>query len=960
MSHTEETIISGNGLCLRILRDTGSDVSSLMELVKRTEVQWLEFKATILRPGPGDTAPEMNIRWKFVEAIIALANWQGGAILVGVDDTSGLPIGLELNMEPDEVYNWDNFTQRLSDLLKQTHWDMVTDEGGEYTHTLKQPLEYTPLRGVLHGRDVAVVLVQPVPLDSPIIATRLFQGGRPRNFLLVREKGDQGIIKPIDLTDDPLQLNTHRISREAFAKEEANIEYNRWLRKFQEYASSDEASIKKYLNRLRMRDELREANLTYVELFYTEEGDNSESSDDVTDLIAEEKRPVDPSSASTLGSAAPQPKKIGLAKDIIKTCLDKARSPDKTESLMITGPGGSGKTTLLRHIAFELAEQRVRDKTLPLPIFLRLQDWSQEHLDEDATFTISHLLQIQKDRAEKLLAASQVTLLLDGFDEIASEQARQKMSSKIADLLNLCNNHSIVITSRDSFLIAGYERSFRQIDIQPLDKDQAIQIIVRKKEIEREKAEKLWSNLQKHEVIRRVALRPFVLAILLEMDLATRYESTGQLLRDFTRRVLRREIRRKKPYISKDDLERAVEKVRSTLMEMAFQMVCYDKEDCLSVSSEDLDYCKGAAIGRQVTKESGPCLSFEHDSYRDYFAGEYILKDINKLMDLYKAWKATQREHVDDTLSRKKRTIPIVTVTDLHAQPSVFLRHPEFMKLPPSWRADVLSLTRNRKAVEALAAYCSMEDLTQTPIMEIWEHKVRKASALSLGEINTSEARERLIRLSFNTNLYTRLLATMSLNKVDCDQEVAGRLLDLLMDKNPRVAEKADYILGKLMAEASLIVSELFQCCRFGVSACIGITHMVAAISKHIGLLNSKHHQYLESDDALVRELRSITEASRRKSVTSVRDAALSLLGKFGPAKPPVALVGSPCDQYSGTFWSSPYPGYVECSEFSGPVPCVGCRLGGFSDGEQVKFKIKNWGESGAYVVSELLKVHKE
>lgn len=158
-------------------------------------------------------------------------------------------------------------------------------------------------------------------------------------------------------------------------------------------------------------------------------------------------------------------------------------------------------------------------------------------MDEDATFTISHLLQIQKDRAEKLLAASQVTLLLDGFDEIASEQARQKMSSKIADLLNLCNNHSIVITSRDSFLIAGYERSFRQIDIQPLDKDQAIQIIVRKKEIEREKAEKLWSNLQKHEVIRRVALRPFVLAILLEMDLATRYESTGQLLRDFTRRV---------------------------------------------------------------------------------------------------------------------------------------------------------------------------------------------------------------------------------------------------------------------------------------------------------------------------------------------------------------------------------------------------------------------------------------
>ncbi len=78
--------LSGFGLVEQILAHPQGGVNELIELANSTEQQWLELK--------GDIACEIMC-WEVIRAIIGMANTSGGALIVGIDDKTLKPIGVD-------------------------------------------------------------------------------------------------------------------------------------------------------------------------------------------------------------------------------------------------------------------------------------------------------------------------------------------------------------------------------------------------------------------------------------------------------------------------------------------------------------------------------------------------------------------------------------------------------------------------------------------------------------------------------------------------------------------------------------------------------------------------------------------------------------------------------------------------------------------------------------------------
>jgi len=171
--------------------------------------------------------------------------------------------------------------------------------------------------------------------------------------------------------------------------------------------------------------------------------------------------------------------------------------------IILTGGPGSGKTTVLQHILWTLAEALRRDNPalaaerlglrspLPLPIYLPLSLYARylRNLPADApaekrtlaAFVNDYLLRNQSylglspDFFAHLLQWEQhhVLLLLDGMDEVPTEEERVKVVQDIENLVAGKPNLRVVVTSR----IAAYRgravlgQGFRHVRVLPLEEE---------------------------------------------------------------------------------------------------------------------------------------------------------------------------------------------------------------------------------------------------------------------------------------------------------------------------------------------------------------------------------------------------------------------------------------------------------------------------------------------------------
>lgn len=161
-------------------------------------------------------------------------------------------------------------------------------------------------------------------------------------------------------------------------------------------------------------------------------------------------------------------------KEIIKNATPELLEKE-SKYIIIEGTGGMGKSMFLTHIFLSSAKEY--SQTGKLPVFMTLKDYKDKThgiIDFIWKTVKSFMPKITKQSIISILENRKALLLLDGLDEIQSS-LREKFNTDLDNFIKAYPGNSVIMTSRINSFVS-FTR-FSVFDIEPLTKDQAIQLI---------------------------------------------------------------------------------------------------------------------------------------------------------------------------------------------------------------------------------------------------------------------------------------------------------------------------------------------------------------------------------------------------------------------------------------------------------------------------------------------------
>lgn len=150
------------------------------------------------------------------------------------------------------------------------------------------------------------------------------------------------------------------------------------------------------------------------------------------------------------------------------------------KTLLILGEPGSGKTIALLQLAERLIKQTQENMKKPIPVVFNLSSWGQKQppIEEWLIEELRDKYQVPKTWSEPWLKEQQLTLLLDGLDEV-KENYRNACVRAINKFITTHLEIEIVVCSRIKDYEALAERLLLSsaICIQPLSQDQLLEFL---------------------------------------------------------------------------------------------------------------------------------------------------------------------------------------------------------------------------------------------------------------------------------------------------------------------------------------------------------------------------------------------------------------------------------------------------------------------------------------------------
>jgi hypothetical protein len=141
--------------------------------------------------------------------------------------------------------------------------------------------------------------------------------------------------------------------------------------------------------------------------------------------------------------------------------------------ILLAGRPGSGKSTTLKRLLLEMASKALVDENRPIPVLVQLKgDGSIQHLII-AEFRRTGL-RVTIEQIDDLLMDDKLLLLLDGVNEIPSDDLRRKLHDFRED-----NPTTPMIFTTRNLALGGDLGIEKQIEILPLEKTQMREFVLK-------------------------------------------------------------------------------------------------------------------------------------------------------------------------------------------------------------------------------------------------------------------------------------------------------------------------------------------------------------------------------------------------------------------------------------------------------------------------------------------------
>ncbi|MBD2257640.1 hypothetical protein [Pseudanabaena sp. FACHB-2040] len=215
--------------------------------------------------------------------------------------------------------------------------------------------------------------------------------------------------------------------------------------------------------------------------------------------------------------------------------------------LLILGEPGSGKTQTLLTLASDLLKKS-RTSTAPVPVLLDLSSWRGEPISSWAVAKLWELYRVPDNCARAWLINAQLTLMLDGFDNLEVSQQRTCaaeidafLRGNVDQTLALCCQRQVMERSGIPF-----DQFNGGVHLMPLGAQQVKDYATGLDQAD------LWKGIKASKVLQPLARSPFLLNCLAEFFEGQPVANQGDLLQRFITHQITIGGAPKKPFSPRD------------------------------------------------------------------------------------------------------------------------------------------------------------------------------------------------------------------------------------------------------------------------------------------------------------------------------------------------------------------------------------------------------------------------
>jgi energy-coupling factor transporter ATP-binding protein EcfA2 len=99
------------------------------------------------------------------------------------------------------------------------------------------------------------------------------------------------------------------------------------------------------------------------------------------------------------------------------------------EQILLVGQPGSGKSTTLERLLWQQAKAALEDRAVKIPVLIELRSYQHSTLACIEAFFAEYGLDLSPGQIEELLAEKKLLLLVDGLNELPSEEVRKEVAA---------------------------------------------------------------------------------------------------------------------------------------------------------------------------------------------------------------------------------------------------------------------------------------------------------------------------------------------------------------------------------------------------------------------------------------------------------------------------------------------------------------------------------------------------